>query len=133
MKLITRSLAALLALVLLVGCTLAGLALPVSAASDTFKLAKEDLYLAPTDAGGYIVYNHVQALNPDGTPYEGTLTWSSSNNSVAAVNATTGRIATVSSNKGGIIGGAAAFAVLGAVLVFLGVRKPKHSTKAKEA
>ncbi|MBR2406745.1 MAG: DUF11 domain-containing protein [Clostridia bacterium] len=101
MKLITRSLAALLALVLLVGCTLAGLALPVSAASDTFKLAKEDMYLAPTDAGGYIVYNHVQALNPDGTPYEGTLTWSSSNNSVAAVNATTGRIATVSSNKGG--------------------------------
>lgn len=39
----------------------------------------------------------------------------------------------LSSNKGGIIGGAAAFAVLGAVLVFLGVRKPKHSTKAKEA
>ena len=39
----------------------------------------------------------------------------------------------LSSNKGGIIGGAAAFAVLGAVLVFLGVRKPKHSTKAKVA
>ena len=39
----------------------------------------------------------------------------------------------LSSNKGGIIGGAAAFAVLGAALVFLGVRKPKHSTKAKEA
>ena len=39
----------------------------------------------------------------------------------------------LSSNKGGIIGGALAFAVLGAALVFLGVRKTKHSTKAKEA
>ena len=39
----------------------------------------------------------------------------------------------LSSNKGGIIGGAVVFAVLGAVLVFLGVRKSKHSAKAKEA
>ena len=39
----------------------------------------------------------------------------------------------LSSNKGGIIGGAVAFAVLGVVLLFLGVRKTKHSTKAKEA
>ena len=39
----------------------------------------------------------------------------------------------LSANKGGIIGGAVVFAVLGAVLVFLGVRKPKHSAKAKEA
>ena len=39
----------------------------------------------------------------------------------------------LSANKGGIIGGAVVFAVLGAVLVFLGVRKPKHSVKAKEA
>ena len=39
----------------------------------------------------------------------------------------------LSSNKGGIIGGAVVFAVLGAALVFLGVRKPKHSAKAKEA
>ena len=39
----------------------------------------------------------------------------------------------LSSNKGGIIGGVAAFLVFGAVLVLLGVRKSKHSTKAKEA
>ena len=39
----------------------------------------------------------------------------------------------LSANKGGIIGGAVVFALLGAVLVFLGVRKPKHSAKAKEA
>lgn len=37
----------------------------------------------------------------------------------------------LSSNKGGIIGGAAVFMALGAVLVFLGIRKPK--AKAKEA
>lgn len=37
----------------------------------------------------------------------------------------------LSSNKGGIIGGAAVFLVFGAVLVLLGVRKPK--AKAKEA
>lgn len=39
----------------------------------------------------------------------------------------------LSSNKGGIIGGAVVFAVLGVVLVFLGVRKPKRATKVKEA
>ena len=37
----------------------------------------------------------------------------------------------LSSNKGGIIGGAVVFMVLGAALVFLGVRKPR--IKAKEA
>lgn len=37
----------------------------------------------------------------------------------------------LSSNKGGIIGGSAVFMALGAVLVFLGIRKPK--AKAKEA
>ena len=37
----------------------------------------------------------------------------------------------LSSNKGDIIGGAAVFMALGAVLVFLGIRKPK--AKAKEA
>lgn len=35
----------------------------------------------------------------------------------------------LSSNKGGIIGGAAVFMALGAVLVFLGIRKPKSKTK----
>ena len=39
----------------------------------------------------------------------------------------------LSSNKGGVIGGAVTFAALGAVLVFLGVRKPGRSAKAKEA
>lgn len=35
----------------------------------------------------------------------------------------------LSSNKGGIIGGAAVFMALGAVLVFLGIRKPKGKTR----
>jgi len=39
----------------------------------------------------------------------------------------------LSSNKGGIIGGAAVFMALGAVLVFLGIRKPHAKAKAKEA
>ena len=33
----------------------------------------------------------------------------------------------LSSNKGGIIGGAAVFMLIGAVLVFLGIRKPKKA------
>jgi len=37
----------------------------------------------------------------------------------------------LSSNQGSSIGGAAVFMALGAVLVFLGIRKPK--AKAKEA
>ena len=37
----------------------------------------------------------------------------------------------LSSNKGGIIGGAVVFMLIGTALVFLGVRKPK--AKAKEA
>ena len=35
----------------------------------------------------------------------------------------------LSANKNGIIGGAAVFMILGAVLIFLGVRKPKAKTK----
>ena len=38
----------------------------------------------------------------------------------------------LSSNKNGIIGGAAVFMVLGAVLVLLAIRKPKKQTRAKE-
>lgn len=39
----------------------------------------------------------------------------------------------LSSNKGSIIGGAAVFMVLGAVLIFLGIRKPQPHAKKKEA
>ncbi len=99
MKQINRLLSAVLALALLVSCTIAGLALPVAAEGDTFKLAKDELYLCPTDSGGYIVYGYSQPLNMDGTPYTEALTWTSNNSALVAVNSTTGRIATVSGKK----------------------------------
>ncbi len=94
MKACKRLAALLLAITLVITSTVVGLVLPVAAEGDTFKLATDELYLAPKDSGGYIVYGAVPALNPDGTPYEGTLTWSSSKTSVASINASTGRIAT---------------------------------------
>ena len=101
MRKFKKAMALLCAMTLLVTCAIAGLALPAAAAGDTFKLMYDELYLAPKDSGGYIVYGASPALNPDGTPYEGTLTWSSSDKTVATVGASTGRIATVSANKGG--------------------------------
>lgn len=94
MRKFKKAMALLCALTLLVTCTIAGLALPVSAEGDTFKLMYDELYLAPKDSGGYVVYGASPALNLDGTPYKGTLTWSSSKTSVASINSSTGRITT---------------------------------------
>ncbi|MBP3435683.1 MAG: Ig-like domain-containing protein [Clostridia bacterium] len=94
MKPFKKFLPSLTALVLLLSCTIAGLVLPVAAEGDTFKLMYDELYLAPKDSGGYVVYGAAPALKLDGQPYTEALTWTSSKTSVATVNATNGRIVT---------------------------------------
>jgi hypothetical protein len=69
MRRFKKAMALFCALTLLVTCTIAGLALPVSAEGDTFKLMYDELFLAPTDSGSYLVYAGVPALTMDGKKY----------------------------------------------------------------
>ena len=78
MKLRKTVLALFLALILLVCPMINGLALPVSANTDTFKLSKDTFYVSQAPSGIY-VYSAVPALTLDGKPYTEALTWTSSN------------------------------------------------------
>ncbi len=77
-----KVLASLLAVTLVLTSVIGGLVLPVAAEGDTFKLAKDVMYVAPST--GNTMYVAVAALTPDGKAYEETLTWTTSNSSVVA-------------------------------------------------
>ena len=85
MKSFRRVLAIALAMALLLSCAVAGLVLPASAETDTFKLAADEYYMAPSLSSSITVYGAVSALTPEGEDYTEELTWTSNNPDVVGI------------------------------------------------
>ena len=87
----TKKMAALLcAVAMLITCSITGTALPVAAESaDTFVLGAEEIYIAPSATSSVTGYQTIPVYTPDGKPYTGDLTWTTSDKSVVAMSTST--------------------------------------------